>query len=76
MMGKKLVIAGGGHAHMLLLARISEFIEKGCEVTVVGPSEHHYYSGMGPGLLGGTYSPEEIRFATRLVTEKFSGTFK
>ncbi len=76
MMGKKLVIAGGGHAHMLLLARISEFIEKGCEVTVVGPSEHHYYSGMGPGLLGGTYSPEEIRFATRLVAEKFGGTFK
>ncbi len=75
-MGKKLVIAGGGHAHMMLLARISEFVEKGCEVTVVGPSEHHYYSGMGPGLLGGTYSPEEIRFATRLVTEKHGGTFK
>lgn len=61
---------------MLLLARIGDFLEKGCEVTVVGPSEYHYYSGMGPGLLGGIYSPDEIRFATRLVTEKYGGTFK
>ena len=75
MMKKRIVIAGGGHAHMMLLARIGDFIRHGCEITVVGPSEHHYYSGMGPGLLGGTYRPEEIRFATRLVTEKFGGRF-
>ena len=74
-MKKKLVVAGGGHAHMMLLARIEDFIKNGCEVTVVGPSEYHYYSGMGPGLLGGTYRPEEIRFATRLVTEKAGGSF-
>ena len=74
-MKKRLVIAGGGHAHMMLLARIGDFVTHGCEVTVVGPSEHHYYSGMGPGLLGGTYRPEEIRFATRMVTEKLGGSF-
>ena len=74
-MKKKIVVAGGGHAHMMLLARIGDFLASGCEVTVVGPSEHHYYSGMGPGLLGGTYRPEEVRFATRLVTEKQGGTF-
>jgi NADH dehydrogenase FAD-containing subunit len=74
-MKKKLVVAGGGHAHMMLLARIDDFVKNGCEVTVVGPAEHHYYSGMGPGLLGGTYRPEEIRFATRLVTEKMGGRF-
>ena len=60
---------------MMLLARIGDFIDSGCEVTVIGPSEHHYYSGMGPGLLGGTYRPEEVRFATRLVTEKLGGSF-
>ena len=74
-MKKRLVIAGGGHAHMMLLARIGEFIAHDCEVSVIGPSEHHYYSGMGPGLLGGTYRPEEIRFATRLVCEKLGGRF-
>lgn len=74
-MKKRLVVAGGGHAHMMLLARIGDFIDNNCDVTVVGPSEHHYYSGMGPGLLGGTYQPGEVRFATRLVTEKLGGRF-
>ncbi len=74
-MKKRLVIAGAGHAHMMLLARIAEFADNGCDVTVIGPAEHHYYSGMGPGLLGGTYRPEEIRFATRSLTEKAGGSF-
>ncbi len=74
-MKKRLVIAGGGHAHMMTLAGLGEFVAGGCEVTVIGPSDYHYYSGMGPGMLGGTYRPEEIRFATRVVTEKQGGTF-
>jgi NADH dehydrogenase FAD-containing subunit len=68
-------LAGGGHAHMVTLSNLSRFIEKGCRVTVVQPSEHHYYSGMGPGMLGKTYTPEEIRFATRRVVEKAGGVF-
>jgi NADH dehydrogenase FAD-containing subunit len=71
----KLLLAGGGHAHMMVLAALHRFIEKGHQVTVVQPSPFHYYSGMGPGMLGGTYSPEEIRFATRHVVEKQGGTF-
>ena len=75
-MSKRLVIAGGGHAHMLTLARLDEFVAQGVEVTVIGPDEYHYYSGMGPGMLGGTYRPEEIRFATRHLVEKKGGVFK
>ncbi|MCI5126498.1 MAG: pyridine nucleotide-disulfide oxidoreductase [Candidatus Electrothrix sp. AR5] len=75
-MSKQLVIAGGGHAHMLTLAHLEEFVEKGFEVTVIGPDTHHYYSGMGPGMLGGTYLPENIRFATRDLVEKKGGLFK
>jgi len=67
---KHLVLAGGGHAHMMALAQLGRFVEKGHKVTVIGPSEHHYYSGMGPGMLGGTYAPEEIRFDTKQVVEK------
>lgn len=74
-MGKNLVLIGGGHAHMVTLASIATLVARGHRVTVVGPSEHHYYSGMGPGMLGETYSPEEIRFATRKVVEKQGGTF-
>jgi NADH dehydrogenase FAD-containing subunit len=74
-MKKHLVLAGGGHAHMVTLSNLRLFIEKGHRVTVIQPSEHHYYSGMGPGMLGRTYTPDEIRFATRRVVEKMGGTF-
>jgi len=72
---RQLVLIGGGHAHMVTLAKLQSFVEKGYGVTVIQPSEHHYYSGMGPGMLGGTYQPEEIRFATRKLVEEKGGTF-
>ena len=38
-MGRKhLVLIGGGHAHMVTLAKLHTFIEKGHRVTVIGPS--------------------------------------
>lgn len=74
-MPKHLVLVGGGHAHMVTLDNLSTFVEKGHRVSVIGPSEYHYYSGMGPGMLGGTYTPEDIRFATKHVVEKQGGEF-
>lgn len=74
-MRRQLVLIGGGHAHMLTLAHLDTFIAKGHEVTVIQPSPHHYYSGMGPGLLGGTYTPNQIRFATRRLVEAKGGRF-
>ncbi len=74
-MRKHLVLVGGGHAHMMTLENISRFVEKGVRVTVIGPSEFHYYSGMGPGMLGGTYTPDDIRFATKKVVTKQGGVF-
>ncbi len=74
-MRKHLVLIGGGHAHMMTLENIDKFVEKGFNVTVIGPSFYHYYSGMGPGMLGGTYNPDDIRFATRNVVEKQGGSF-
>jgi NADH dehydrogenase FAD-containing subunit len=73
--GKHLVLIGGGHAHMVTLANLHTFVERGHQVTVIGPSDHHYYSGMGPGMLGRTYTPAEIRFATRHVVETQGGSF-
>jgi NADH dehydrogenase FAD-containing subunit len=74
-MEKHLVLAGGGHAHMLTLARLNRFTEIGIRVTVVQPSTRHYYSGMGPGMLGGFYRPEQIRFETRKIVEAAGGDF-
>jgi NADH dehydrogenase FAD-containing subunit len=74
-MKKQLVLIGGGHAHMVTLANLDTFISKGYGVTVIQPSEYHYYSGMGPGMLGGTYLPDDIRFATRRLVEAKGGRF-
>ncbi len=74
-MKKQLLLIGGGHAHMVTLANLHAFIEKGFGVTVIQPSEYHYYSGMGPGMLGGTYRPDDIRFATRRLVESKGGRF-
>ena len=60
---------------MVTLKNLHSFIEKGHRVTVIGPSKHHYYSGMGPGMLGKTYTPDDIRFATEHVVTKRGGTF-
>ena len=74
-MAKRLVLAGGGHAHMMILAQIRELVRDGHHVTVIQPSDYHYYSGMGPGMLGLSYTAQDIRFATRFVVERQGGTF-
>jgi NADH dehydrogenase FAD-containing subunit len=72
---KHLVMVGGGHAHMVTLENIHQFVERGYKVTVIAPAVHHYYSGMGPGMLGSTYAPEEIRFDTQKVVTQQGGVF-
>lgn len=74
-MEKELILIGGGHAHMVTLANIEAFVKMGHRVTVIGPSEHHYYSGMGPGMLGQTYTPQQIRFDTQRRVEQGGGRF-
>lgn len=68
-MVKRLVIAGGGHAHLHTLRRLRSFADAEIAVTLVTPDRFHYYSGMGPGVLGGFYRPEEIRIDVRALAE-------
>jgi NADH dehydrogenase FAD-containing subunit len=72
---KHIVLLGGGHAHLVTLANLWRFRDLGGSVTLVQPREEHYYSGMGPGLLGRTYAPSQIRFATRRIVENQGGRF-
>ena len=67
---KRLVIAGGGHAHLHTLRRLRSFTNAGIAVTLVTPDRFHYYSGMGPGVLGGIYRPEEIRIDVQSLAER------
>lgn len=60
---------------MMTLANLNVFGDNGFETVVVQPSQYHYYSGMGPGMLGSTYEPDQIRFDTRGQVEQRGGTF-
>ncbi|MFP5238494.1 MAG: NAD(P)/FAD-dependent oxidoreductase [Acidobacteriota bacterium] len=74
-MGKNLLLVGGGHAHLTVLANLRAYQEAGHHVTLVTPADYHYYSGMGPGMLSGFYKPAECRFNVRAMAERGGGTF-
>lgn len=74
-MGKHLVLVGGGHAHLTCLKQLRYYVDRGHRVTLISPAAYHYYSGMGPGMLGGTYSPREIRFNIKKMAESAGGEF-
>jgi NADH dehydrogenase FAD-containing subunit len=74
-MGRHLVLVGGGHAHLTCLKDLKHIVVRGHEVTLVTPTAYHYYSGMGPGMLGGTYLPQEIRFNIKSMAKAAGAEF-
>ncbi len=57
---KRLVLAGAGHAHALVLRDMARQPLSGVEVVVVSPEPMAPYSGMVPGWLAGLYRFDEI----------------
>lgn len=52
----RLLLLGGGHAHVLVLLSLADFISKHLDVKLVTPSPLHTYSGMVPGVVAGHYA--------------------
>lgn len=73
--GKRIVFAGGGHAHLYSLSRVKELVRRGFDVTLVDRSPHLYYSGMATGVISGAYAPDEHRIDIRRLVEEGGGTF-
>lgn len=71
----ELVLAGAGHAHMQLMEALPDIVADGHHVTVISPDDRHYYSGMGPGMLGGDYRSDEISFPVKSMVESRGGVF-
>lgn len=57
---KRLVLAGAGHAHALVLRTLVRQPTPGVEVVVISPEPLAPYSGMVPGWLSGRYRFDEI----------------
>jgi pyridine nucleotide-disulfide oxidoreductase family protein len=52
---KRLILAGGGHAHVHVLRDLARAGLAGAEVLLVSPHARQLYSGMVPGLVAGHY---------------------
>lgn len=55
---KRLVLLGGGHAHVKVLAELAKRPLAGWDVHLVTPYRRQIYSGMLPGWIAGHYSIE------------------
>jgi pyridine nucleotide-disulfide oxidoreductase family protein len=56
---KKLLLLGGGHAHVHVLKSLIDTPLRDVEVTLVSPFARQVYSGMLPGWVAGHYTIEE-----------------
>ncbi len=55
---KRLILLGGGHAHVHVLDALARRALADCEVVLVTPFERQIYSGMLPGWIAGHYPIE------------------
>lgn len=64
-MSKRLLLLGGGHAHVHVLQALAKEALAGAEVALVTPYARQMYSGMVPGLVAGHYRAEQCAIALR-----------
>lgn len=62
---KKLVLVGGGHAHLFVLKYLSEHHLEDVQITLITPDYFQIYSGMLPGWIAGHYALENIQIDLR-----------
>ena len=67
---KKLLLAGGGHAHVEVLRRLALERPAGVEITLVSAGRHAPYSGMLPGLIAGHYTFGECHIDLPLLAAR------
>ncbi len=57
---KRILLAGGGHAHVFVLRELARRRVPGLDVTLLTPYDRQLYSGMLPGWIAGHYSLDEL----------------
>ena len=58
----RLVLLGGGHAHLFVLEALARRGVDGLDVTLISLASRHIYSGMIPGLISGRYAVPDLSF--------------
>jgi selenide,water dikinase len=72
---RRLVLAGGGHAHVHVLRTLARIRPSGVEVTLVSPERVAIYTGMIPGRLARLYAPEEVAIDVAALAARAGATF-
>jgi pyridine nucleotide-disulfide oxidoreductase family protein len=69
-MKKRLILAGAGHAHLIVLEQLAQHKGEDLEIVLITPSPWQYYSGMLPGWISGQYREEDCRIDIRPLAER------
>jgi pyridine nucleotide-disulfide oxidoreductase family protein len=72
---KRLVLAGGGHAHLQVLKTLAARPWPGVEVILVSPYDRQIYSGMLPGWMAGHYRLDQCAAALGPLAEAARARF-
>jgi pyridine nucleotide-disulfide oxidoreductase family protein len=67
---KRLLLLGGGHAHVSVLAALAERPLAGWAVALITPYRRQIYSGMLPGWIAGHYAIEDCAVRLDTLAEK------
>ena len=67
---KRLVLVGGGHAHIEVMRDLAVRPLPGVQVTLVTPSQRMLYTGMVPGVIAGHYSAQDCAIDLALLTQR------
>jgi selenide,water dikinase len=72
---KRLVLAGGGHAHVEVLRDLAERPGSGIAVTVVSPRPRLVFTGMIPGAIAGHYRLEDCAIDVEALAQRANARF-
>ncbi|HEU5169781.1 MAG TPA: FAD-dependent oxidoreductase [Gemmatimonadales bacterium] len=67
---KRLLLLGGGHAHLFVLEELARGALGGADTTLVSATRRQVYSGMVPGMIGGRYRLAELSFDLPLICRR------
>ncbi len=69
MPSRRLVLVGGGHAHLHVLRALARRPLPDTQVVLVTPGDH-FYSAMVPGFLQGQYAAEDLRIDVHALASR------
>jgi pyridine nucleotide-disulfide oxidoreductase family protein len=72
---KRLILVGGGHSHVLVLAAFAAQPDPRLRISVTSPHRYTTYSGMVPGVIAGQYALRQAQIDVESLTRRAGGAF-